>query len=73
MICEGDKFNYFIRHGDVTETVPVKVRDTWGSRHRTPQGDRVLWVELWTYGPDQIERPVAVRMVGFFDLMYVKY
>lgn len=66
MLREQDRLTY--------QGAPVIVKDIWDSKilltkpvAGKPACTGAKWIELWTYSPDDIERPVAVVLVGDFD------
>lgn len=77
MLREGDTLTW---SQPDAKPVQVKVKEIWDSKHlyveyrwhkragsSVPVRTGSRWVELWTYGPDDIERPVAVVHTGDFS------
>lgn len=79
------KYGHMLREGDTltwervgAPPVQVKIKEIWDSKLLIPnpavpnalQGSR--WVDLWTYGPDSIERPVATVHTGDFSCWTVE-
>ena len=72
------KYGHMLRENDVTvyDGQCVVIKDVWESKrlaftaHGSYQGTR--WVELWTFGPDVTERPIAIVRTGDFDSWFVE-
>ena len=75
------KYGHMLVQGDKTErtisgdTHLVVVKDIWPARWtqaiRNGEVMSARWVELWTFSPTDIERPLAVLLVGDFEEWYV--